>query len=1370
MPPLESSAHPASDSFSAPKSSQGSYFTSPPKPGSPLLPQSPSVSPFQSQSQSQSQSESQEEWWEIRCILGERIRNGRVEYKVDWAPHSVTGQTYDPDWIPGSQVTHAARQEWILNKHQRPDRARNQNKHRRQGQGRNQGRNQDQRPSSSHSEDSSSTSRRVAQSITASGELASAHLSRLSKEIPDSLTELNNTPSRPPSPVVQSAIFISSGSPQAPQFVGDAQAPIHLSSSTSGIHPAQNPSPVAATTTVATPSYQANLGILSITALEASNSSRYRRFTESELCPSPSPQVVSCRQQRQLQVEIPDSQNSSVFSTISPFRLSQPVDLTRLQPISSKAVETESQPCIQRCDSHSAREPQLAPTSNQSPSCVSQEYRTLNSQPANSTTPLELLLEHPQKSPSQENFTFLSQVPPQFPSEGEDLTSLLATFRSSTKSLGLDHITETPINPSSRSRPSGEISINPKSTPAIDLMKQPLPRTAHSLTSPEHGHKRTLSSPGSQPLVKRTRVIKGKATSIMDLDDSIPLSSMDELLNMQTPYDPTRPIIVATDDMESDIPLPEDAQKGENSMEMTFSLLQGSNNLLPSEISPSIVSEAPSHPMVSACDAPMISGAVNPSALEFGSAVNVNPDLMLPQQNPSLLTIAPSDISRSVDMPFEDHLRESPHLNTSPVQHPIKEDTVESLQSLDGDIIYDGEREFLVTLPFASSQRPLYIDVIEKFKAYNKSFANIFFDEEYQEPRASLVHQIDEEFVTLLDLCDYPHELASKSLSELSEKEVQHYAVESNAKFNFLWEFLHELEETENKILIVVRSEKLLRLLKAVISAEKIPVSTSTLDETDYSRSTSSLTVVLALHNSEIIDPISSFNAVIGFDYMFRFSTAARQINAFPVSKQPFVLTLMMLHSIEHLDISMVKAQDAMEHKNAVVYGLVQGRDLIRNPRLTDYEKPHEIAFHFAEQVKDPNPHFAWDSQPFPKEILDGIYMSPQSSQANDSETGLDSQLAAGRKRKHINDPMKSSKRLKTSESAPPPSNLLVDADRHAAISPFVKIIGLHVLDVANAWNSREASIPERLLAAMCQKVTEDQLTISKEREIASDLRKVVQSMSKHITEYSTTLEREAKRLRESLEERAKFEIERNTLANENESLKAEVQNLKDQIQASQTEEKRRSEAATFTASIASATSLSTSNNSLSEATERIQEAEAKATSFEKRYASQSTEMEYFRQAYQDASNAASTLRKENTSLASQLQESQRSASDNILRIHDLNTKAQVEQLTRMINEAHAIQREREVDLERLRDELRVYKNGRRETRQSSAPRSPRVGMMSPRTTAAGFRTGGGSCSGPAPSSSRGTSPATLDVAGASNMQYFNTQQSGNGRWGHLKD
>lgn len=151
-----------------------------------------------------------------------------------------------------------------------------------------------------------------------------------------------------------------------------------------------------------------------------------------------------------------------------------------------------------------------------------------------------------------------------------------------------------------------------------------------------------------------------------------------------------------------------------------------------------------------------------------------------------------------------------------------------------------------------------------------------------------------------------------------------------------------------------------------------------------------------------------------------------------------------------------------------------------------------------------------------------------------------------------------------------------------------------------------------------------------------------------------------------------------------------------------------------------------------------INELKKRAQQLEKKVGSSESTMEYTKKAYQDASQRAGELQAENRSLEDQIEKLSRKASENVLEVNRIQSKAEVRELVRMIEEQKSIVRDREVELSRTKDELRTLKESRRGTRQSSVPRSPRLSAFtnavnSPRN--GGARAKGGS-------SSRGTSPA----------------------------
>jgi fumarate hydratase class II len=165
-----------------------------------------------------------------------------------------------------------------------------------------------------------------------------------------------------------------------------------------------------------------------------------------------------------------------------------------------------------------------------------------------------------------------------------------------------------------------------------------------------------------------------------------------------------------------------------------------------------------------------------------------------------------------------------------------------------------------------------------------------------------------------------------------------------------------------------------------------------------------------------------------------------------------------------------------------------------------------------------------------------------------------------------------------------------------------------------------------------------------------------------------------------------------------------------------------------------------------------FQETNAKVQVLEKRLETSHKNEEYVRQLYQDATASTSALRAENQTLKEVSEDLKKKASDNLRSIHEINNNNASREYLRQISDLQTRLKDREMELDRAREELRQLKNGRRETRQVSVPRSPRMGMMSPRPGRTAFG-----------ASSRAGSPVPA---------YDNATgvQPGNGRFSHLRD
>ena len=129
---------------------------------------------------------------------------------------------------------------------------------------------------------------------------------------------------------------------------------------------------------------------------------------------------------------------------------------------------------------------------------------------------------------------------------------------------------------------------------------------------------------------------------------------------------------------------------------------------------------------------------------------------------------------------------------------------------------------------------------------------------------------------------------------------------------------------------------------------------------------------------------------------------------------------------------------------------------------------------------------------------------------------------------------------------------------------------------------------------------------------------------------------------------------------------------------------------------------------------EEVAKAQAEGERHQKRISNMQNELEYMRMNYQQASTAASEAATELNEVKAELATAQVKASENARRIHEIQASSEMKQYVARIRELEAEKAEAERELEKRSDELKAMLNGRRATRGTSVPRSPRMGTMSP--------------------------------------------------------
>ncbi|KAF6817317.1 endosomal cargo receptor [Colletotrichum sojae] len=754
----------------------------------------------------------------------------------------------------------------------------------------------------------------------------------------------------------------------------------------------------------------------------------------------------------------------------------------------------------------------------------------------------------------------------------------------------------------------------------------------------------------------------------------------------------------------------------------------------------------------SSTDLPPLSSAPADAALEVpanhdqglrtASMGDIFPSNLLPPEAAEQLpmTISPSDISRSIEpdeglsvlQPQEEH-----PLGILPTEDMTTGKSIASSPDVEeqypsGPAVSMDQNEYLVTLSMPANIRPLYMSTISVYKREIERF-----NQDYRTgdslPDQPLVDAIGRLLDQLRDICDLPARLDGSSIDSLSAEDLKKHAMGTNSKHFFVGRFLERLQTSHKKVLIIVRDINIVGYLEAILGTGEMGYSLKGLHELENDEA-HSLQIVLLHTEQTMVDDLSDFDIVIGFDRGIM-QTDLLKHWAQTNGKKPMLVRLITTYSIEHLDLMMPPNFDDLERKNALLIAMFQSRSLIANDEQG--EMIDGLATHFANQVIDPEPNFGWEPEPIPAAVLD-LYASSQPM----SQMPPTAEELTSRKRKADDGAHEVIKRVRLS---PSPGRATGDIDDavHGRLNPNPSHL--------------QVRTTQDHLDTLTTKVSELEYQLAEKTSLETNLRKHITNLSKRVKSHDKTINVIQERHMEALRERSKYEAERDEAKRNEETAWEKCRLLESKVQALDEELKKKS--ATLDEALVNAGTVAT--DVFKQKTEDLNKSLTKIAELEKKLESREGELGYARDVYQTANQTNSELSRENRELKEQVAEFHKQAAGSLVQIQGINASEQVKEMQRQIAETQAICRDREKELARVEKELRTLKNGRRETRQQSVPRSPRLGIMSPRT----IRTTGGG------SASRGTSPAPNESGGGTpvpGMQLFNSPA--NGRYSHLRD
>ncbi|KAM0267719.1 hypothetical protein ACHAPA_005556 [Fusarium lateritium] len=700
-------------------------------------------------------------------------------------------------------------------------------------------------------------------------------------------------------------------------------------------------------------------------------------------------------------------------------------------------------------------------------------------------------------------------------------------------------------------------------------------------------------------------------------------------------------------------------------------------------------------------------------------------------------TISPAAISRSVEPMASSHILnfpgqdaitseiESSGLSITMGQVPVDQVSDASSESSQRD---DSLLQYPITLPMQASRRPYYGEVIKDHTAEIQAFSRFFTGETSEKPADGLVEKINDLFDRLFGICDYPQDVIGSSLESQPSSDIAKYSCDANSKFCFLFELMSALDGKEQGILIVVRSQELMRLIFAVTELAKVECSAESISKrTDYPSVTR---ITLALSTEEF-DPFN-FDVVIGYDFHFSRSSIARQLYTKSSRKSPLVLLLVTTHSIEHVSLHPWDTIADLEAKNAILACTVSAGRYLEDPER-GYGEPHKVAEVFAAYLNGNTDTLNWEPQTIPDDVLD-IFENPMTQTR--TLFSMDSLDGNGLKRKYATDDgdEADSKRI-----CLPLRDLPVDSN-----NPPMPLAVRQLLDSVTPRGlaiKRETmvTIPLESLESIREKIDEYRRRSMLAGEVEVELKTHINRLDSELKEFKKTSNKIGMSNRTALQERTMFEKEKKS-AEAAARVAAEIA----QRESAQ-QQKRIQELETTIARLKDNPESDDTEQALSESQQQLKTSEDKL----KRALS---DVEFMRGRYQDASAQVSKLTNSNKELTGQNEDLGQKASANLLAIHAQNFSGERQVLLQQIASLQAQVQQKDTDLSTAHQKLNSLANGRN-TRGGSMPRSPRVPSgMSPRPSRSAF----------AGSASRGTSPSGPGAQ-------FMSQQARSERWNQLQ-
>ncbi|KAI0380745.1 hypothetical protein F5Y04DRAFT_256630 [Hypomontagnella monticulosa] len=634
--------------------------------------------------------------------------------------------------------------------------------------------------------------------------------------------------------------------------------------------------------------------------------------------------------------------------------------------------------------------------------------------------------------------------------------------------------------------------------------------------------------------------------------------------------------------------------------------------------------------------------------------------------------------------------------------------------------ILTGVNEYVVTLPFYNPIRQVYNEILRDNEDLIRTFNASFCTSPYTKSHVVTIAKLDEMFSHLLDACDLPP--FREAIASMTPDQVTKHLVGTNAKFAFVAELLLCLDQvnSDKKVLILVRPGEVMDLLGCMVESRRYHYIRSGVEIVGPSTAQHLLTVVLSSTTPGERIP-EDVDVVVAFDHTYKPELVPLSLQARP---RP-VIVLTNICSVQHINMRIAENMDPLERKNTLLLAAINAMPYVENADPPLSHGLHAAAQTFSNYIQDPDDdEFYWDARQIPEDIFDFLHTAHAQGKPLQSipegfgggTTSRSDQAPESRKRSHEpdDDDGASSKRPRLSQ----PTVV-------SHVKPISDLLRRLIEDDQVSESSGATiSVSVDKLEAFAAKIKELEDKAEESERRTQQFRQLADRSKKEVDEYTTSINRIQAVYMSALEDRKAWETKYYQAQADANASKKEADKLVEKVAAL---EEQLSRPAPGSDNPRSASAQASED--------KIQEKDTEIAQLKRKLQTMGNDLEYTKSAYQDSSKREGELRAEMNVYAQRVEELEREHNDSTVEVNKINAENESKELVRTLNELKARVRDLEVEVGRVRDENRALKENRRGTRQSSVPRSPRLGAYGVNSPRNGGRAKGGS-------SSRGTSPA----------------------------